>query len=192
VDLNLMLLEQARLHLSARRAAHDLAIARAVLNVELGRAPDASMGAPSETVPMIATGAIDDLLAQAMHTRQILAHNVPEHVVRGEVAVALRRMQHLAESWRVMETEAIPPALALLQNLSAAYTAGQLSANAVAEDARLAFQTELDRNARFAEIFTAAAELEWVVGAPLQRATVASSSGASAAPAASSSSGAPR
>lgn len=180
-ERELLQLESARLHLAVRGAAHDLELARAALNVELSRAPDAALGAPTETAPATVAATLDDLVARAMHTRQVLGHTVPEHVVRGEVAVALQHQEQAAENWRIFEAEAMPPATALMQGLQGAYTAGQINLSTLSQDLRVAFETPLERASRLAEVMAAASELEWVVGEPLARSPVPAVAPAAAA-----------
>jgi hypothetical protein len=169
MDLNVLQLEEAQLRLDVRRAEHDQRLAQAVLNTELSRAPDAAIGPPSETEPTSIHATVDELVGRAMRQRQALGETVPEHVVRGEVTIALGRLEHLVRSWQIFEAETLPPATAITQGLQAGFTAGQLNVGAYVMDGRLAWQTRLERAGRFAEILVAAAELEWIVGEPLAR-----------------------
>lgn len=99
---------------------------------------------------------------QAVRTREFL-----ESTIRTEVAVAYRKYRAAAEKLVLYSTQILPRAEANLQTVRAAYNAGDFSMFEVVAEQRRLVENVTGFNQTLREYYTALAQLEAAVGAPL-------------------------
>lgn len=99
---------------------------------------------------------------QAVRTREFL-----ESTIRSDVAVAYRQYRAAAEKLVLYSTQILPRAEANLQTVRAAYNAGDFSMFEVVAEQRRLIENVTGLNQTLRDYYTALAQLEAAVGAPL-------------------------